>query len=209
MLGMTDLGTIEVWLGTWGYLGIFVCVFVGNLGIPVPEETVMLAAGFLASRAILDLRAVYAVVIFSAVIGDCCGFLIGRTGGQRVLIGLANRFEFMRVRYERLQTFFQVHGSKAVFMARFITGARFMAGPMAGACRMPFLQFLGWNILGAIVWCSLVVTVGYLVGDELYRAVTMTHQASRWIGLAVLLLAAVVVFFWWRDKNQAITRPEP
>jgi membrane protein DedA with SNARE-associated domain len=209
MHGLTDLATIETWLGTWGYLGIFVCVFVGNLGIPVPEETVMLAAGFLAARSILDLRAVYLMVILSAVTGDCCGFLIGRTGGQRVLIGLANRFEFMRVRYERLQLFFQTHGSKAVFMARFITGARFMAGPMAGACRMPFLQFLGWNILGAMVWCSLVVTVGYLVGDELYRAVTMTHQVSRWIGLAALLLTAVAVFFWWRDKNQAITRSEP
>ena len=74
----------------------------------------------------------------------------------------------MRTRYDRLQLFFQTHGSKAVFMARFITGVRFMAGPMAGACGMPFFQFLGWNVLGAIVWCSLVVTVGYLVGDELY-----------------------------------------
>jgi len=209
MHGITDPEVIAAWLATWGYLGIFISVFIGNLGIPVPEETVMLAAGFLAGRFILDLRFVYVVVILSAVTGDCCGYVIGRTGGQRLLLRLASRFEFMRTRYDRLQLFFQTHGSKAVFMARFITGARFMAGPMAGACGMPFFQFLGWNVLGAIVWCSMVVTVGYLVGDELYRAASMAHQASRWIGLAGFILVIIVLVFWWRDRHPAVSRPEP
>ena len=208
MHGITDPAHITDLLATWGYLGIFIAVFVGNLGIPVPEETVMLAAGFLAGRSLLDLRIVYVTVVASAVTGDCCGYVIGRTGGQRVLVRLASAFPFMRTRYDRLQLFFQAHGSKAVFMARFITGARFMAGPMAGACGMPFFQFLGWNVLGAIVWCSLVVTVGYLVGDELYRAMTTAHQASRWIELAGVAVAIVVFVFWWRDRHSAVSRPQ-
>ncbi len=209
MHGITDPAIVAQWLAEWGYLGIFICVFVGNLGVPVPEETVMLTAGFLAGRELLDLRFVYPVVILSAVTGDCCGFVIGRTAGQRVLLRLANRFQFLRTRYNRLQIFFQTHGNKAVFMARFVTGARFMAGPMAGAFGMPFFQFLGWNVLGAIVWCSLVVTVGYLLGDELYRALQMTHQASRWIGIAIILLTIVGLVYWWRERHQAVTRPEP
>ncbi|HEY6395246.1 MAG TPA: DedA family protein [Candidatus Binataceae bacterium] len=200
---------IADWLSTWGYLGIFVCVFIGNLGVPVPEETVMLAAGFLAGRQILDIRFVYLVVIVSAVSGDCCGFMIGRTGGQRLLTRLAEKFDYARYRYDRLQLFFQTHGSKAVFMARFIAGVRFMAGPMAGAAGMRFWQFLGWNVLGALVWCSLVVTVGYLVGDELYRAVEMAHLASRWAAVIALLLGAVICLLWWRERHQAVTRPEP
>jgi membrane protein DedA with SNARE-associated domain len=208
MHGIADPAHIVDLLATWGYLGIFIAVFVGNLGIPVPEESVMLVAGFLAGRALLDLRIVYIAVVVSAVTGDCCGYAIGRTGGQRVLVRLASAFPFMRTRYDRLQLFFQTHGSKAVFMARFITGARFMAGPMAGACGMPFFQFLGWNVLGAIVWCSLVVTVGYLVGGELYRAMTMAHQASRWIGLAGVAVAIVVCVFWWRGRRTAVSRPQ-
>jgi membrane protein DedA with SNARE-associated domain len=209
MHGIADPATIAGMLTTWGYYGIFAAVFVGNLGVPVPEETVMLAAGFLAGQVLLDLRLVYAVVIFSAVTGDCCGYVIGRTGGQRVMSRLATAFPFMRARYERLQLFFVTHGSKAVFMARFITGVRFMAGPMAGACGMPFFQFLGWNVLGAIVWCSLVVTVGYLVGGELYPALSMAHQVSRWIGLAVFVALVAVVVFWWRDRRPAVSRPQP
>jgi len=210
MHALVNPANIVEWLANWGYLGIFVCVFVGNLGIPVPEETVMLVAGFLAGRAILDLKLVYLVCVMSAVCGDCCGFLIGRRGGQRIIARLAARFSTIRQRYERLQLFFHTHGSKAVFMARFIAGVRFMAGPMAGAAGMPFFRFLGWNVLGAIVWCTLVVTIGYLVGDELYRVTEMAHHAQRWIALGALLLCFVFWFFWWRDKSEtAAPRPEP
>jgi membrane protein DedA with SNARE-associated domain len=89
----------------------------------------------------------YVVGIASAVTGDCCGFLVGRTGGQQLLEPLAQKFQLVRQRYEYLQSFFNAHGNKAVFMARFITGARFMAGPMAGAAGMRFWSFFGWNLL--------------------------------------------------------------
>ncbi len=210
MHAIMDPALIASWLATWGYFGIFACVFVGNLGVPVPEETVMLAAGFLAGRELLDVRAVYAVVFLSAVSGDCCGFIVGRTGGQRLMGRLAANFDFARRRYDRLQVFFQTHGSKAVFMARFIAGVRFMAGPMAGAAGMPFFQFLGWNVLGAIVWCSLIVTIGYLVGDELYRVARLAHLASRWTEVIVAAVVVALFVSWWMEKRQEpVARPEP
>ena len=210
MHALLNPANIVEWLANWGYLGVFVCVFIGNLGVPVPEETVLLVAGFLAGRSILDLKYVYLVATLSAVSGDCSGFFIGRHGGQRIITRLAARFVTIRQRYERLQTFFHTHGSKAVFMARFIAGVRFMAGPMAGAAGMPFVRFLGWNVLGALLWCTTVVTIGYLVGDEVYRVTELAHHAQRWIALAVLLLCFAFWFFWLRDRNQApAPRPEP
>src|SRR5260370_17171006 len=173
MHGITDPANIAAWCVMWGYLGIFGSGFIGNLGIPVPEETVMMAGGFLANRNILDLRYVYVVVILSAVTGDCCGFIIGRTGGQRLLVRLASKSKFIRTRYERLQLFFQTHGSRAAFMARFITGARFMAGPMAGACGMPVFSFLGGEVGGARgVWC-VVGAGGCSLRGQLVRAAAM------------------------------------
>ena len=192
---------VSDWLSAWGYLGVFICVFMGNLGIPVPEETVLLAAGFLAGRGDLSLEPLYLVGIGSAVTGDCCGFLFGRTGGQRLFERLAQRFEFVRSRYQRLQAFFEAHGSKAVFMARFVAGARFMAGPMAGAAGMSFLRFLGWNLSGALIWCSLVITIGYLVGDELERVAHLVHAASYLVALAVFLLIAGIWWFFIRERQ--------
>ena len=194
---------IALWLAEWGYLGIFVLVFLGNLGIPMPEETVLLAAGFLAGRGLLDLRAVYAVGIASAVIGDCAGFLFGRTGGQRLIEWLGRSVPFVRPSHDRLQSFFQTHGTKAVFMARFVAGARFMAGPMAGAAGMPFLRFLGWNLLGAVVWCSLVITVGYLLGDELERVAQVAHRVGNWLAFGAVLLLGAIWIWWWRAREQS------
>jgi membrane protein DedA with SNARE-associated domain len=192
---LPDPSQLSSWLSDWGYLGVFICVFIGNLGIPVPEETVLLAAGFLAGRGDLSLEPLYLVGIGSAVTGDCCGFLFGRTGGQRLLEKLAQRFAFVRSRYKRLQAFFQTHGSKAVFMARFIAGARFLAGPMAGAAGMSFPSFLGWNISGALIWCSLIITIGYLVGDEFQWIAQVVHMAGRLVAMGVLLLLVALWFF--------------
>ncbi len=192
----------------WGYLGIFICVFIGNLGVPVPEETVVLAAGFLAGQGYLDLRTVYAVVVLSAVTGDTCGYTIGRTGGQRLIERLAARFKFVRTRYLRIQKFFEIHGPKAVFMARFITGARFMAGPMAGAAGMSFWRFLGWNLLGAMVWCALMVAIGYLVLDELWPVIHMTHRAGQIAAITVVVLALAFYLFWRREERDSTYKTE-
>jgi membrane protein DedA with SNARE-associated domain len=186
------------WLDAWGYLGVFVFVFAGNCGLPVPEETVLLAAGFLAGQGDLDLGTLYAVGIASAVVGDCFGFAFGRYGGQRLIERLARRFKFIRERHHRLRDFFDAHGSKAVFMARFVAGARFMAGPMAGAAGMPFWRFVAWNLFGAVVWCSLVVTVGYLLGDELDWLIYIFHRAGHWIALGLLGMIGALLFTWWR-----------
>jgi len=189
------------WIATWGYIGVFAMVFAGNFGVPVPEDTVLLMAGFLAGQDALDLSTLYAVGIASAVAGDCCGFVFGRTGGQRLIERLASRFRFIHERYERLKNFFEAHGAKTVFMARFIAGARFLAGPMAGAAGMPFLRFLAWNILGAVIWCSLVITVGYLLGDELDWIIQEYRRAGHWIALAAIIVVATLALIYWRRRR--------
>jgi membrane protein DedA with SNARE-associated domain len=190
------------WLGRWSYPGIFVCVFIGNFGIPVPEEVVLLAAGFLAGRHVLELGTLYIIAILSAVAGDTCGFVVGRTGGQWLFGWLSQKSTFLRKRYEHLRTFFQVHGNKAVFLARFIMGARFMAGPMAGAAGMRFWNFLGWNVLGAFIWCSVMITIGYFVGDQLDWVAHVARKGGQWVAAAVLLLAAAIWLFWWHLNHR-------
>ena len=84
-------------------------------------------------------------------------------------------------------------------MARFITGVRFMAGPMAGACGMPFFRFLGWNVLGAIVWCSLVVpSATWSATSYIPRSDDASGLAMD--GLAAFVVLLVVFVFWWRNR---------
>ena len=130
---LTNPAELSYLLATWGYLGIFVFVFVGNLGVPVPEESVLIAAGFLAARHMLRLEAVYAVAVASAVTGDCCGFLIGRTGGQHLLERLASRFEFVRRRIERLRLFLRSTRQQGGFHGAFHHGRALFGGADGGS----------------------------------------------------------------------------
>ncbi len=179
-------------LETWGYIGIFVCVFVGNLGLPVPEETVVLAAGFLAGRDILSLKAVMLVAFVSAVVGDNFGYMLGRTGGRQVLLRAAGSSTWLRCRYLRFKSFFEAHGNKTIFLARFIAGLRFIAGPMAGAMRMPFWRFFGWNVSGAAVWCAIVSYLGFILGDQWENFARQIHADGPWVMAAAALLIAAI-----------------
>ena len=78
---------------------------------------------------------------------------------------------------------------------------------------MPFWRFLGWNLLGAIIWCTLIVTIGYLVGDELEWVAKEAHRAFLWIGIAIVLLVGAAWLFWWRERQpsepRSIVPPSP
>jgi membrane protein DedA with SNARE-associated domain len=195
-------------LETWGYLGIFLCVFVGNLGFPVPEETVVLAAGVLAGRGVLSLKVVMLVAFISAVVGDNFGYMLGRTGGRQVLERFTNSSGWLRWRYLRFKEFFNKHGNKTIFFARFIAGLRFVAGPMAGAAMMPFWSFFGWNVLGAAVWCTTIAYLGFMLGDQWETVAAHMHRAGHWamIGAGVLALAAIYPL-WLRHRWRATPRP--
>ncbi len=190
-------------LETWGYIGIFVCVFVGNLGLPVPEETVVLAAGFLAGRDVLSLKAVIGVAFLSAVIGDNFGYMLGRTGGRQILMRATGSSGWLRWRYQKFKVFFDAHGNKTIFLARFIAGLRFIAGPMAGALRMPFWRFFGWNVSGAAVWCSTVTYLGFVLGDQWEYVARQVHAAGPWIMIGVAAAAALIYSLWLRYRATA------
>lgn len=182
---------------TWGYLGIFVCVFVGNLGFPVPEESVVLAAGFLAGRDILSLKAVMLVAFVSAVIGDNFGYMLGRTGGRQVVLRVTGSSLRLRGHYLRFKTFFDAHGNKTIFLARFIAGLRFVAGPMAGVLQMPFWRFFGWNVSGAFVWCGVIAYLGFILGDQWETVAGQIHTASHWIMIGAAATAVAAIYPLW------------
>jgi membrane protein DedA with SNARE-associated domain len=175
----------------WGYPAIFSVVLLGNLGLPVPEETILGLAGFLVWRGKLRLPLVLAVGIASAIAGDNMGYWIGRRYGQAVIerhgrwaLGKPERLESMR-------RFVTRYGPLGIFAARFVVGLRFLAGPLAGATGLRPFSFVVANALGAAVYVPLVVGVGYAVGYGLGEYVT---RLERIVGRVehVVLIGAIL-----------------
>ena len=191
------------YVARWGYLLVAVTVVLGNLGAPVPEETILLAGGYFAAKGLLNLWGLIPTAILSATGGDSLGYWLGCWGGRRFLLQYGPALRVTHQRLVRAEQYFERYGPWTVFLARFIAGLRFMAGPLAGAFGMPFTRFLPYNLAGAVVYCSAIVSIAY-ISAPFFDQVAHLIALVNWV-LALLALAAGLGFcgwFLWRRGTQ-------
>jgi membrane protein DedA with SNARE-associated domain len=170
----------------YGYAVVFGGVFLENTGLPVPGETALLAGAALAHYGQLSLRWVIVTAIAAATLGDNLGFFIGRRGGRRLAERHGWRIGLTPERLADFDRFFQRHGPKTVFAARFITGLRVVGAVLAGGSGMKWPVFLFYNATGAVVWCTVIAFAGYSLA---YSWETL----ERWVGRTGLIALALIV----------------
>ena len=189
----------------YGYWAVGAALLLENTGIPVPGETILLLASFLAySQHELQLFWIIVVAIVAATLGDNFGFIAGYYGGRPLLDRYQNIFRIENARLQRGERLFTRYGAATVFFARFVFGLRIIAGPMAGVLRMPWKKFLTFNFIGAAVWVSVISGVGYLFGRHWERM----ENAIKRFDLAVAIGAGVVIFLlWWWNRRKAKAAP--
>jgi membrane protein DedA with SNARE-associated domain len=189
---MPDLGEL---IASWGYPAIFLIVTLGNIGLPVPEETVLIVAGYLAWQGYLQLSVVLVVGVVSAVAGDNVGYWLGRRYGQAAVERLAGWLGLGGERMASMRRFVARYGAAGVFLARFFPGLRFLAGPLAGASGLGLRPFFVANVLGAAVFVPYGVGLGYAVGYGLNTYVTEIRHVER-VALVAVLLGLVCLVGW-------------
>jgi membrane protein DedA with SNARE-associated domain len=185
---MTPLGQF---VEQWGYAAIFVAIVLGNVGVPVPEETILTLSGYLVWRGDLNLTLVLIVGIVSASVGDNLGYGLGRRFGRAALERHGRRVWLPPARFDAAQRFVQRYGALAVFIARFLPGLRFAAGPVAGASGMRGPVFFLANVLGAGLYVPAMVGIGYAVGDR--AGPRLERARTTLFGIEHVVLAAVVL----------------
>jgi membrane protein DedA with SNARE-associated domain len=185
----------------YGLVLLFAAVAIESAGVPIPGETALITAAFLA-RPEYDhwsLIQVIVVAAAAAIIGDNIGYWLGRTGGR----ALIDRWGFARRYADRAlppsERFFRKHGAKTVFFGRFIALLRVTAAWLAGISHMPWWRFFMWNAAGGIVWAIGVSILAYVAG----KAVAETVQHYGLYGVLALLAVGTVAFLVlraWRKR---------
>jgi membrane-associated protein len=174
--------------GMWAYLLLFAIVALESFGLPLPGETALIACGVLAAQGSLSIVAVIAVASAAAIIGDNLGYLVARRGGRKLLFHYRVTRRYAE-RYLPLgERFFEKHGGKAVFFARFVSVLRVTAAWTAGLTRMHWWRFFAWNAAGGIVWATLVGLIAYFLGDAAAQAI---GRYGLYAAGGALLLAAL------------------
>lgn len=182
-----------------GYWTVALALLLENTGIPVPGETILLFASFLAfSEHRLYLPFIIITGTAAATLGDNLGYAIGHKGGRPLLDRYKHLFRIPEKHIRRGERLFARYGCMTVFFARFVFGMRVLAGPLAGVLRMKWRDFALFNFLGAALWVTVISSVGYLFGRHWQRLI----RTIKDFNVAVVVLVAIVVLIWWWRKRQ-------
>jgi membrane protein DedA with SNARE-associated domain len=176
-------------LDRFGYWAVLLLVMIEDFGIPVPGETVLIAASVYAGSGRLNVAAVGITGFAAAVIGDNIGFAIGHFGGRALVLRWGRYVRLTEQRLDKAEAFFDRHGGWIITVARFIEVLRQANGIVAGITSMRWLRFLAFNALGAALWVGTWVSLGYLAGSHIgtiYHYIT-DYSYYVLIALAVLL----------------------
>jgi membrane protein DedA with SNARE-associated domain len=177
----------------FGYVIVFLGVAGESAGVPLPGETVLVAAAVAAGRGRLDPWVVAIVAWTAAVAGDNLGYAVGRRYGRGLFDVRGIRRVYTAERAARSELFFARWGWQAVFVGRFVTLLRMFAGPLAGMSGMPWARFLVANAAGAGVWVGTVTAVGVAFSDSVDRAARLVERAGYGVLDATVVAAATVL----------------
>lgn len=174
-------------ISTSGYWAVFLLVAAESLGIPLPGETAVIAAGVYAGHTHhLSVWIIFAVASAAAIIGDNIGFWIGDKGGYRLARRYGSKVRLDERKLKVARYIFDRHGTKVVFFGRFVSVLRTYAAFLAGTSKMPWHRFLPANAAGGIIWAAIYSFGSYEAGT------TLQHMSGK-IDLIVGIVAAVVI----------------
>ena len=190
---------------SWGLILLFLLVAAESSGVPLPGETALVTAGVLSSQGKLPpIEWVIAVAAAAAIVGDNVGYWIARKGGHAVL----DRWALTRRLRDRFlppsERFFERHGGKTIFFARFVAVLRVAGAWIAGLSHMHWWKFLLWNAAGGICWATLVGLVAYYLGHAAADAI----QRYGLIGFGVAAVIAIGVFVGVHFLSKRVAKEE-
>ena len=182
-------------VGSLGYVGIFIMMFLESTVFPIPSEVVMIPAGYLAHKGEMN---IYIVIILGAL-GSLCGALFNYyfalKFGRTFLMKYGKYFFVSHETIEKTEVFFKDHGHISTFSGRLIPGLRHYISLPAGLARMNLFVFCLYTTLGATIWVIILTILGYYIGDN--EELVKEYLRYLIIGLLVFL---VLLGAWYYKK---------
>jgi membrane protein DedA with SNARE-associated domain len=208
-LQLTGVGWIDAiltFMSLHGYLATFLGGLLENVFIVggfMPGETVVMAVSFLASKSReLSPIVIWLVSILGTMAGSNVSYAIGHRGGRPLLDAIGRRWPKLMKGVDKAEEYFEIHGTKTVFISRFTAGFKNWVPTLAGVSRMPLPVFELYVLLSAMVYSTGLVIIGYYFGDNMDAIVAWFKRAGLWATLVVVaVLAAYVGLRIWRSRS--------
>lgn len=187
-----------------GYVGIFIMTFLESTFMPIPSEVTMIPAGYLVHQGHMNMAVVLMCAIAGTILGALANYFIALYFGRRFLQSYGKYLFFSAEKMEKLDRFFAKHGEISTFAGRLLPGLRHFISFPAGLARMNLRRFCLFTGLGGAIWMSVLLSIGYVIGDnkELLHRYMPTITAM----CVVAVVFMVMVYIWF---NRRANKPRP
>lgn len=192
------MGNLEPFVREYGAGAVTFILTFESLGAPLPGESLLIFASFLAGRGELSLPALMVSAWAGAVMGDNIGYLIGRRFGRTLILRYGAKAGINPDRLARVESVFARYGAFTVGFARFMNVLRQLNGIVAGTLKMEWKRFLIFNALGGALWVATWTLAGFYLGEHVSDVRVLAHDLELGGGIlgAVLVIAALIYVFW-------------
>lgn len=186
----------------YGYLALYLLLALGIIGIPVPDETLMLTVGGLSVHGHFTFSKVLIVSFLGSMTGMTISYLVGRHLGSGLLQRYGKWIHLTPDRIAKAEVWFHKYGGLSIVFGYFIPGIRHVTCYLAGVTRVKFVKYLGFASLGAFIWCLVFVTLGRFVGNNwpTIHAFIKRNMAPSLLIVACIVVIIVIVLMSRRKK---------
>jgi membrane protein DedA with SNARE-associated domain len=184
-----------------GYLGLFALIVLESTAVPVPSLLVMPFAGFMASRGHFSLPAILAINSAGALTGSLLSYWFGAAGGRKLLLRYGKWLLIKPEDLDKADAYFEKHGARTVFIARFLPVVRHVISIPAGIARMRLDKFLGLTFLGATIWGGGLMILGYELGSNWESVIRTWKKIDLFVGVAFVIAAIIVTVRFVRSRR--------
>jgi membrane protein DedA with SNARE-associated domain len=186
------------WVSTYGYGAVFACLFLGIVGLPLPDEWLLVFTGYLIWRG--RFHPVGGVLV--AFCGSTCGitlsYTIGRTLGLRFVHRYGRWVHITEEHTRRVHDWFNRVGHWVLFFGYFVPGVRHFTAIVAGASKLELRSFAGYAWSGGLLWVCTFISIGYFLGEQWQRVFDAIDHNVRMVTLTAAVLAAIYLAYrYW------------
>lgn len=181
----------------FGYLGIFVMTFVESTFVPIPAEITLIPAGFLVHKGEMNLYIVLLISTIGTLCGCLCNYYIAYHVGRKLLMQYGKYLFVDDKRLLGIEKFFNKYGKMSVFFGRLLPGVKHFISFPAGLAKMKIKQFTIYSAAGGAIWCTVLILLGKVIGENEKLIVQYLKQINF---IIVLIVSVLIATYIWKKS---------
>jgi membrane protein DedA with SNARE-associated domain len=196
---VTHVESVLGWVAHYGYVGIFGLLMLGIVGLPIPDETLLMFTGYLIFKHELEPLPAFAAGFLGSICGITVSYALGRMLGLYLVTRLGHFLHIEPEALEQVRAWYERKGKYGLVISYFIPGIRHLAAYVAGSSRLSLPVFATFAYLGGLLWSGSFISIGYVLGDE-WRQMSVSLHRYLLIGAGIITVVIAIGFILMRRR---------